>query len=750
MLMRSLVSPNAFSLTRIGLNDVDGSSAPVASDGDITAVEINADGWSADVTIKGWGSYVGSVTYDDGLDASNEATAATPTISTTSKSWTSGGVETTVGRTIYGRTPVRNPGLTTLDEADVAGDLVVRVALSHFVYADDTLGAFSFPAGWANNGSTDNGPSSGTCTSSSTRAYEKPIAHWLNHDLDWATSSSYTVKMVATHAHAQQGQGVRAITFTATDSSLNTASVTVSAESLQSYTASGLSCPCYSGALDFSSLTAGEMVTIDATIYPWVGDAFVVSTDADAYPSPNLCVLKVLNDYDGSYGTVYAYVDGVGGSGAVSETPSTAATTPFDTVANAAAAIQTYNNSNFSRNNVSGGVIRLTATTHTHSSFSARAVGEIPLRIEASNPANKATTIYQDAGSSTFNSVCDWLKFKDITIQRTGNYVFLDNGASAVEDFGLIFENVSFAANGQSAYDAWIYKAGRVWANNVSGDDIGSLGSYSTNHKNLRCFGSDYPGLFSSKTYAAVACVDNNAKAIKPAGDASNDQGVGVLWGWSRLSNPSDTSICSLTDIVGDRGAALVGCTVEKVNGTTQQALAFSADGNTNAVSNILDISNTVIGSRSNWLYQDTGTATIYKQGISRFSVHELWNVKSDLFPTISDQRFGNWTEIYHVGHTRASLLRGSNGDDVPGDNSWVGQISGLGYSVGTDASPINPDWLDDASESGSGLGDGDYRPGASTELIQIPAGQAPFSYDQNGEALSDDGTDYVGALQPA
>lgn len=726
-----------------------GASEPV--DGDITSVEILSDGWSADVTIKGWGTDAGSITYDDGLDASNVPTASTPTISTTSKSWTAGGVETTVGRTLYARQATRNPGLSTLDETASGDDLIIRVALSHFVYSGDTVGAFNFPAGWANNGG-DSNASSGTCTSSSIRGYEKPIAQWVNHDEDWATSSSYTVEMVATHAHAQQGQGVRAIKFTATDDAANSASVTVSSESVKSYTASGFSCPVYSGSLDLSGLDQGDLLTIDATIYPWVGDSFTLSTDADTYPSPNLTTMRVLNDRTGAYGTVYAYVDGVGGSGAVSETPATAATTPFDTIANAASAIQTYNNSNFSRNNVSGGIIRLTAATHVHSSFSARAVGEIPLIIEAADAANKATTIYQDAGASVSNGFPDKFKLKDITLQKNGaSVIFVDTAAAISSTNICVFENCDFDINGQTRYGAWVYRVGRIYASECTGDDCGQFTAFGTVAKSLLMQGCNVDGgLDLSIPYLILASKDLDSRFTKPSGNAGNPDAKGMFVGWSHIGNATNgEQIITVDSAIDSRGIAKVGNVIEQYGGTTNAAWYCNADTDSDKASdNIIDISNTVVGSRTNWLYDSAGATHPEKIGCYKYNYDYLWNTKSDLFPTIDAARVGNWTEIYHVGNEYNVFSEGSSNGTTFGDNQWMGQIAGIGFKTGSSGTPVDADFTSDASNQGTGLGNGDYSLGVSTQLVQIPSGKAPFAYDHKGTALADDGTDYIGALQ--
>ena len=333
------------------------------------------------------------------------------------------------------------PNQATLTASDVA--------LADFVYAGDTVAGV---------------------TNASTRAYPKPIALWLNHDLERATAATHTVRLAVAHAHARAGRPVAAVRFTVTDDQGGSHSVLVSAMSVVSYTASGLSVPHFAATLDLSGLAQGALCTVDATIYPWVGEAFMVSTDADAYPSPNLTVLKLLNDRTGGYGTAYAYVDaatGDNGTGAVSETPATAAAAPFATIAAAASAVQSFNNATYGRNNASGGVIRLTeAAVHTHSSFSGVAVDDIPLVIE-NDPANSGKAVYQDAGSSTSNSIPDILKFSGITLRRnaSGNVIFLDNAASSSPgNRALVLSDCTFDDNGLGAsWGAWIYKVARMW-----------------------------------------------------------------------------------------------------------------------------------------------------------------------------------------------------------------------------------------------------------------------------------------------
>lgn len=125
----------------------------------------------------------------------------------------------------------------------------------------------------------------------------------------------------------------------------------------------------------------------------------------------------------------------------------------------------------------------------------------------------------------------------------------------------------------------------------------------------------------------------------------------------------------------------------------------------------------------------------------------QLRNTKSDVFGANANL-VGNWPAIYNVGSMANAWLLGSNSDDTYLAGSWLGEVAALGEVTGIDADPLEPDWADDASFAGSGLGGGDYTPGPSNELPTIPSGLSPYPFDMLGNAVADDGSALVGALQ--
>jgi hypothetical protein len=164
--------------------------------GDIVAVRIAPEGWSAEFEIEGFA--IGAV-YNFGLTDGTVPTAATPYFTVVSEGFDSAGKPTTVTRKIHATIQLRKP---TPDEDQnqervTNGRLVFQAVLSEFIYDDDKNGGagtsgtdpvFHAPAGWVRSGST---PSralvAGAVTNLSTLDYPVPIANWTRPDFERLT-----------------------------------------------------------------------------------------------------------------------------------------------------------------------------------------------------------------------------------------------------------------------------------------------------------------------------------------------------------------------------------------------------------------------------------------------------------------------------------------------------------------------------------------------------------------------------------
>ncbi|MBI1220927.1 MAG: hypothetical protein GC186_20595 [Rhodobacteraceae bacterium] len=606
-----------------------------------------------------------------------------------------------------------------------------QVALSDFVYAGDTI------PGVANG---------------STVAYPRPVCCWLTPDLERATGNTFTARLAVAHAHARGGRAVAAVTFIASDGT-NTVSQTVSAMSSRQW-ASGLWAPYFECSLDLTGLNPATICTLDAIVYPWVGVAFQASVQGAAYPSINFTVLKFLNDRSGSYGTAYAYVDAGAGSnatGAVSATAAVAAAAPFQTVAAAAAAVKTFNTGAFGRAEAAGGVIRLVAGSHAHANFAAATANTFPLLIEAADPAAKAATIYTDNGVNVSAGLPAKVKFQNLTLRKVGaSVILLDNGAGLANlDRMLVLQNVAFDRAGASAYAAWVYRTGRCWMLDCSGDPAGSVAMFNTVTKEINLIGCSLPGQTTTAVYNAVASLFGNGSDM--ANTVGMEPAAGQMFHHCLMSQSNVSGKAFLANTaIGPAGLAVVGCVMEATSGNTAPALAISADSVTQPAQNVSLTGCTVVGSRSNWLYQDTGSTTIAKSGYLRFNVNSYRNTKTDVFAS-NGALTGNWAASYNVGsRSNAALLGDNAGHSACGVGLWLGEAAAAGDATGAVAAPLAVSWADDQSFAGGGGGLGDYTPAPGNALPLIPAGLAPYPVDQKGRAVSNTGSARAGAIQMA
>ncbi len=599
-----------------------------------------------------------------------------------------------------------------------------NVAMSDFVYSGDVI-----------TGVTNN----------STRTYKKPLAVWLDGDLPTVYDSTYTAKLIVAHQYARSGQPVRAVKFIASDGSNPDVTSTVSSMTKTDYTASGLSAPHFEAALDLSSLNDDALITIDAVIYPWVGTSTQASTDYVAYPSINFCEMKVVNL--STEGPVYAYVDGVGGgTPAVNETPATAQANPYATILAAMQAVSAYNNTNFSRNNATGGIIRLEDGTYAHEDLSAVVVGDAGVVLEG---VNSTGAIWQGPGSSNVDDLPDKIVIKDLTLQSTiANVFWLMNGANSTNDRWITYDNVVWDKNGFTNTTAFIMdESGFVTFINNSGDDMlqaVALGGDSKMAKSIGCSGP----FIETGTYNAVGCHALNALMRDRSSATHREAGFGQFVGFNFLGDGTQIQIVIAGSITAsDIGFALVGNVVEQRGGTLSGLINLG--GETGECVNVIDQMNTTVGARTFHAYTD-GSST-FKHTQIRDSVHFLRNTKGDVFDSAAN--IENWSTIYQVGSRGIVAIEGdSNGASDYGVGIWLGEIEPFDSANGTAGTPVVVDWVDDGSSiaaNGDGTGDGDYRPGGSTALPTIPAGLTTYPFDHNGTAVPTDGTAKVGALQP-
>jgi len=596
-----------------------------------------------------------------------------------------------------------------------------QVALSDFIYDGDVV------AGVQNN---------------STRAYPLPIAMWLNHDHARATSATHTLRLAVAHGTGRNGRPVAAVKFTASDGT-TTVEQTVSGMSTITYPASGLSVPHFAADMDLSTLAQGSLLTIDAVIYPWVGEAFTISQDADVYPSPNLTTLRVFNDRTGGYGTAYAYVDASAGNnatGVASGTAATARAAPFADMRAAATAVKAFNNAQYGRNTLSGGVIRLEAGLHTYTNIrlDGGTLYNVPVLVEAADESQKASTILQDSGASQAWSMPNRWKIRGLTIRKTvGSATPWDTVSAQIDGRMVIVQDCIWDLNGRNKYAGWWFRIGMFYQINNTGD-AGQNGLLAAYVKCSILIGCQLDNAYGA--YAIAGCRATNF--TEPAVAGNRPAPLGIFIGFNVFSSSQNGArIVGHNTAIGPRGLAVVGNVIESWGPNTSPALQINADGNVNAAQNVVIAHNTVIGQRLNFLYMDTdGNAE--KSAYVRANVFQTMNVKGDVFAAQSANT-GNWPVRYKTGWSHNAALSGSNNGYGYTPTSWMGEIASLGEVEG-----VAPVWVNDQSNTGGDAGGGDYTPGQGSALPALSSDIAVYPVDLEGRAIVP-GTGYAGAVQP-
>ena len=683
---------------------------------------ILSDGWSA--------TYPNVATEFPALAPSDNVT-----LTVSRPGFNASGAPVNVSRTIRATKRVRDPGVTALSAN--------RVSLSNFIFSTDIV--------------------AGGVTNSSGVLPPQPSGLWLHSDREILRGSNiFTARLVVVHQFARNGRPVAAVEFSATDGT-NTVTQMVTSMSVISYSASGRSVPHFAAALDFSTLNQGAEVTVSAKIYPWEGEMFDLAVHADAFPSPNLCTFRVLNDRAGTYGQIFAYVDPVNGNnttGQASASEATAAGLPFLTYAAALTAVRTENANLNGRNDTSACTIKQTTGTFVLSTQIATQgpTGLWPLTIEAAVPSSRATTIIQQGATNlnTAASIPGRVIFRNITFQRStsaDNVMLNQMSGNLAYTTSLTFDSCLFDRNGFSAGNAYVFRTSLVTTINceaTNGESSGEGNISGTTNKTVKLIGCG-PGVVGNAAFNSVGCrvLAGSARAATTARVAS----AGTIIGWNYASSNVDTqNLNADAPQTTRRGWFMVGNIVERwgpaatPNLSSTELAGLWADGNVNEARYICVMDNTLLGERTNFIYQDTGTSTVLKTGYFTNTIVREFNIKSDLFPTINANRTGNWSGVHHVETEGLVAIFGSNNTDVPGPNNWIGEVAPPNSALGSNASPIVCSFVNDQSEA-AGTGNGDYRVLAASALPRILAGQAHFSHDQLGRPIPNDGSGFVGAL---
>lgn len=716
--------------------------------GDILSVTVASDGFSAYVVIEGFTTGAG---YDFGLGTNNASLGTAKVIFTVvSEGYNSSGTLGTVTRTVYGTSTVRKPypsepsGSTgpgvTVDEVAGGGNMTVRIALSHPIYIDDNTGAgksgtapiVSIATGWCVNtggGSQSSNAVTGlTVTNSSTLVYPQVIGQWDGiagvRTAD-RVKSDFTLAANAFHLF-----GIVAVKFTATgQTSGASVNSTATTQTTTQRSATGLYASAYQKTLALSGFTQAELINCDFLAYPVVGDASSILDTSGR---------TTTNDEPLGYNRAVILCDKSNAlDDAVYVSPTGNDTTGTGTSGNPYATI--------AKGMKEGNIVYLTAGTHlaVGSSQSRKTTNEWVIAQPA--PGESSATVTVQIPTSTREYRCQRMMYQGVTVSMAGAGSYLTGeGNNSVR-----FRDCVFAHVGTVATSAGIdFASVACYLENNTGDlNIGNWNIDSLSSNRVTCTvdgcvmvetNSSAGKLDTSNRMVACLCSGavkwNESTSVNPAPQTEN-----VIIGWNRWwsFNSTGNNIVLIGQSVAiSRGAAIVGNVMEKTAGTSA-AVYIGGDTSTVNLNHILFWGNTVAGDRCNVGYNDTGsTAPTRTNWSMRFNALRDWNNKDDTFPTANAARINSWPVGYGVSNQGNRYETSTFPGEYSGTNFELMGDDGIGY-------------VDNASFTGTGTGNGDYTPSTGSVLRNlIPANQVQIPYDLFGVQFGNSGNGSCGAIQ--
>lgn len=642
-------------------------------------------------------------------------------------------------------------------------DTTVRISLSDYIFQKDATGGgnsgtapvVNLLSAFYTSGGTPNAASGAgyAVTNSSTAAYPKVVANWSRPPFERITGN-YTLGVAAfagTSAFNGATQtypgkhNIACVVFSLADTSAHTATTTVATPSIDSGYGDAVPVIEFLGTMDVSTLTALNILTANFIAYPIVGDSTSIldSSAGTAQPTALVGPRTYLLDKSNTYGVTVALVTNAGsdaGANTVYDAGSFDPTTAyqFASINKAAQAIRAYNNTNHSRNDVSGGIIYLADGTYawTGAANSTGTTNDSWIIVtRASNSTNRASVIIGSSANNQF--IAAKCLVRDVTISSASSITFADQ-------VHLWVDNCTITTTGT----ALIYSGTHKWLtrNTVSANVNGVFRPYST-ETSPPCLirGNTVTGynqaIYSytvlGNNFSAGTCSFSDNLAGMTIAQATNH-----IVAFNLLSGTGQPMMTFLSSATALPNCAIVQNLFEGLVKAAQPLVSIAADGTTvTPINNLILWHNTIVGQRENWGYNDTGTASAVRQFWSaKGNIAYDSNIKSDTFSPESGARIGNWSWLYMVGCSGNLIADSGNGFDA--------EFAGLN-SAQTDWTSPNPNTLFDfvdykayngtGADGTAGTGGGDYHlnPTAPTVALQRDL-LVPFDFEGATRSATD------------
>lgn len=626
----------------------------------------------------------------------------------------------TSGATFTSTSTITTPAQPTPDEKQTATGMVVRLAMSDYIYIKDNTGGgnsgtaptITIPASFVTNtagaGQTSNSLSAASVTQSSAAAYQPVVANW-----SWPGFSvvpgNFDLRCVAFHGTSvtngtnQVSPGtmnIACVKFTAADTHSHTATTTVTAPTYDNTVGDAVPITEFKGTMDVSTLTALDTLTCNFVAYPLVGDSTspIDTSTGTAQPTALYGPITMLNDKSNTYGITVCAVDPVSGNDgtgvAVDIASYVAGTTAATaTINKAASLIAAYNNSHHSRNDLNGGIVYLRAGNHPWTGAS-NTKGNAQsfwctVMPDAGVTRAQAVIVNNTAGSVAFK---DRVKYYNITLNQSNSTAFGD----AVE----WFDSCDLTQSSGSGWFGTIYL---YFTRNVVTSLAQGFRAFSTSATTYSIIRGNTilpTGTFPNLVYTWIGnkktgvstqpfTIITNYASYSTAPSTQPIVAYNILNGLTVASSP----LLMGSLLSGMTGQAIVQNVMENYKDTTGPLCQIAADNSTGstAQNNVIYWNNTWAGQRQNLSYNDdTSNAPLRLYWSEKNNLFYDYNIKTDTFPTANGARIGNWSDVYGVSFSGNLVGDSGNGfnNDFNGFGSlyhdWAGGGSSQNYFLFT------------------------------------------------------------------
>lgn len=735
--------------------------------GDVTGVNVEANGWVLNLTCEA-GTNGGFPSF--GFGANNTITGNEKVkLTVTSPGFDDNGTSNTITRTIYGTKQLRLPYplQATYDVItnDTAGTVEIRLALSDWIYANDTA-TFSIASGLYTNGAISSGTASGTLTINSTQVHPKVIGNWTWPGFNLVTNTM-RLRAVAFHRSAQEGRPVRCVKFYAMDAHSHAVTNIVTTMRIDRTLPDAVPFGEYYYDMDVSSFTQGDKITCGFTAYPWIGDSgSVLDTLATGFvwPTPYPAPLTNWCNNSGTYGCTRAIVDSASGSDttgiaacdsywATNQTPAA-----FATIGRAFVAIAGTNAAQYSRTEIGGGVVYLAAGNHNYagSSFS------------LANPATSWCNIEPAPGVSQWGAVIaafgtdgrglddrdlvkiTGIKYSCSTSPHTRQNIWHDGCFIADATAATFFQTGTTVACGWWLTHCIVsnltqglkgYAANPLLVPLIRGNTLADFA------KEMSCYtvlGNLHPASAKGGAYSPVW---DNVNYTNAWGIVYGNRFLGMA------SGDGADMLLGPTAFTQTNGFVIVQNMWECKTNTGGTGPNFKI-GSLNAASytNGIVWNNCFLGARNFYAYNDLGSAAAWRwQWSTKNNVFEDYNLKTDTHndPGADGGRVGNWPVLFGVGTCGNVDLCTA---DIGAPTAFYNSESGLGgfdglstyvyYAANSATSSTNwPAWVDRKANDGINdrPGGGNYKVQSKSPLVQVETEWLlPFDLEGNARGRFD------------